>query len=75
MVLVPRSSARPETDIFVFQRGGAGNIGSPTQVPKNTGTDDDIIPENARVKVHEDQVYHSGVRLPSAGRPFSGVAC
>jgi len=41
-------------------RGGAGDIGSPSQAPKNTGNDDDIVPENAKVPVHEDQVYHSG---------------
>ncbi|TGZ81886.1 hypothetical protein EX30DRAFT_236653 [Ascodesmis nigricans] len=41
-------------------RGGAGNIGSPAQKPLTTGNDDDIIPENAKVQHHDDQVYHTG---------------
>ncbi|RPA96202.1 hypothetical protein L873DRAFT_1695442 [Choiromyces venosus 120613-1] len=55
-------------------RGGAGNIGSPKQHPVKTDTDDDVVPDAAKLAAHEDEPFHSGrggegnVQLPEGGK-------
>jgi len=61
-------------------RGGAGNIGSPRQLPVSTGNDDDIVPEAAKVQAHDGEPYHSGrggegnAQVPDKGKPHTSFA-
>lgn len=47
---------------YTIQRGGAGNIGTPQNVPADKQGSADVIPETNLVLAQDD--YHTGVSFP-----------